>query len=354
MADRSLEATVPPSLEKRFPIVAGIGAASIGVVVLIGWYMDWTIAKRIHVLWPSMKPNTAVGLIFAGAALALGGPPRATRGRRRSGMVLAAALCLIGGSTLASYVTDSIPSLDQAFFTERAKDNDSPAPGRMAVMTAFNFTLLGLALLALDRETANGHRPSQLMALAGISTCLVALFGYVYVTPQSHRLAPFSSVALHTAIALTLLWTGILAARAYSGFVATIAADTRGGALARHLFPLVLCAPVVLGWMRVMGERAGLFGWEYGVALVATATTLVYGALTWEGARWLNLVDRDRRAAQDAQALADERYRRFFEQNVAGACIVRPDGLILDCNAAFARIFGFESREEALATGAEA
>lgn len=44
----------------------------------------------------------------------------------------------------------------------------------------------------------------------------------------------------------------------------------------------------------------------------------------------------------------EEHYRRFFEENLSGHFISTPDGTLLACNPAFARIFGFSSVEEAL------
>ena len=46
---------------------------------------------------------------------------------------------------------------------------------------------------------------------------------------------------------------------------------------------------------------------------------------------------------------SEERYRKLFERNVAGVVRASPDGTILDCNNAFARLFGYASREECLA-----
>jgi PAS domain S-box-containing protein len=43
----------------------------------------------------------------------------------------------------------------------------------------------------------------------------------------------------------------------------------------------------------------------------------------------------------------EERYRRFFDEDLAGAFITTLEGQILECNPAFARIFGFASRDEA-------
>ena len=47
---------------------------------------------------------------------------------------------------------------------------------------------------------------------------------------------------------------------------------------------------------------------------------------------------------------SEARYRQFFEGDFSGAYISRPDGTLVDCNPAFARIFGFSSPEEALKT----
>jgi len=47
---------------------------------------------------------------------------------------------------------------------------------------------------------------------------------------------------------------------------------------------------------------------------------------------------------------SEERYRYFFEQNLAGDYVCSTDGTILACNHSFAFSFGFRSLEEALST----
>ena len=57
-----------------------------------------------------------------------------------------------------------------------------------------------------------------------------------------------------------------------------------------------------------------------------------------------------RMSAQSTKLRAsDERYRRFFERSLTGIYKTTLDGRLLDCNAAFARILGYASREECLA-----
>ncbi len=42
-------------------------------------------------------------------------------------------------------------------------------------------------------------------------------------------------------------------------------------------------------------------------------------------------------------ALPDERYRRFFEEDLTANVVTRPDGSVVHCNPAFVTIFGFKS-----------
>ena len=46
---------------------------------------------------------------------------------------------------------------------------------------------------------------------------------------------------------------------------------------------------------------------------------------------------------------SEQRYRRMFERNPAGMCLSLADGRVVDCNAAFARILGYERPADALA-----
>jgi len=76
-------------------------------------------------------------------------------------------------------------------------------------------------------------------------------------------------------------------------------------------------------------------------------TGLLFGitwSLTVTKARALTL------AGQMAKSLRDseQRYGRLFEQSLAGIYRTTPNGQILECNEAFARLYGYESRQDLL------
>jgi PAS domain S-box-containing protein len=57
----------------------------------------------------------------------------------------------------------------------------------------------------------------------------------------------------------------------------------------------------------------------------------------------------DRRQAEEALRASEARYRLLFDRNLSGVFRSTPAGRILDCNDAFARIFGHASAAEAMA-----
>jgi len=56
----------------------------------------------------------------------------------------------------------------------------------------------------------------------------------------------------------------------------------------------------------------------------------------------------ERKEAEEILRASERRYRDLFERNLAGVFRTSPEGRILNCNDAFARIFGYANREELL------
>ncbi|MDD5543721.1 MAG: PAS domain S-box protein [Acidobacteriia bacterium] len=61
----------------------------------------------------------------------------------------------------------------------------------------------------------------------------------------------------------------------------------------------------------------------------------------------------ERKRAQEALEVSEERYRKFFEEDISGDYISTPDGRLLACNPTFLKIFGFSSLQEALSTNVQ-
>jgi PAS domain S-box-containing protein len=84
------------------------------------------------------------------------------------------------------------------------------------------------------------------------------------------------------------------------------------------------------------------------LGIVGAMGAVVMGTLIWIGLlrRTVHRQTGTIRARLEREAQLESEYRRLFERNLAGVFRWRPDGTILDSNAAFARMLGFASREE--------
>jgi PAS domain S-box-containing protein len=98
--------------------------------------------------------------------------------------------------------------------------------------------------------------------------------------------------------------------------------DSAGGATARRLLPAAILAPALLGWLRLVGQQAGLYPLETGVALFSLLTILVMVGVVWANARLLDAADRERRRMEAAlqvtrDALEDRVEERTRELELA-------------------------------------
>ncbi|MEK7380382.1 MAG: histidine kinase dimerization/phospho-acceptor domain-containing protein, partial [Gemmatimonadota bacterium] len=190
--------------------------------------------------------------------------------------------------------------IDRFLFAPELGGAGSLAPNRMAPNTALNFVFVGLALVTLNGEVRGGHRPSKYLVLLPLLLSLLALTGYAYGVRSFYGLSSYIPMALNTALTFLLISTGILLARPDRGLTRVFTSDDLGGSLARRLLPFAVGALLVLGWLRLQGERLGLYDAELGVSLTVFVSSMLMGAIIWTSAHSLSRADADRRRAADA------------------------------------------------------
>ena len=120
------------------------------------------------------------------------------------------------------------------------------------------FPLAAIALLALSRR----NRRLLLTQILAIVICLIVslpTIGYLYGIEKLYGLAHYTSIAPITALTFVTFGIGLIFSRPNAGLVAQLTADDAGGAIIRRLFLPILFVPLILGFLRVEGERHGFF-----------------------------------------------------------------------------------------------
>ena len=288
----------------RIAGLAGVFTVAAGLLVLIGWVTGNDFLLRINQRWTPMVPATAATFCLAGAALLAitramkcGRADEDARARfwRRAAMVFGILVAGIGARRLTYYLYEWPTDADMLGFASRG------GPGQMAVLSAVAFTIAGLALAFSARRRFCAQ--AQWLAAAVVLVGWLCMARYLYGGDVTGVLF---LMAVHTALLFGVLGLGIFFARPDGGFMVLWDSHTAGSLLVRRLFPTALVMPVIVGWLRLVGERAGWYGLEAGLTIFAMSNVAIFVALAWHTALRLHHEDAGRREAEKRLRLEKE------------------------------------------------
>ena len=261
----------------------GYVTIAVGGAVLVGWFCDIFALKSVLPGFVTMKPNAAAAFMLAGLALALLGRDPPSAPARWMSQACAATVALLGLFTLCQYLFGFNFGIDQLLFHEPTGSVGTLSPGRMAPMTAINLLLLGYTLLLAGyrRAIPIAQRLALFTGLMG----LVPLLGYLYGATALLGIGHYTQMAIPTAVLFIVLSLGVLLLRPADGIMRLMTGDTRGGWLLRRLTPFVVGIPMLLGWLRMWGERRGYFESALGTALMMMLLMLLSFIIIWWAAQ---------------------------------------------------------------------
>jgi two-component system, sensor histidine kinase and response regulator len=327
---------VPNSIDLRwlrfYALAAGVAAIAIGLSVILGWMLDLSVLKSVLSGKAAMKPNTAICFALSGAALVLmtiatGRKRLMNTVRKRAGLISSCLVAMIGIVTLGEYFFRFDFGIDALMFPKALlAEGERSFGGRMAESSALGFALFGSGLILRDSRARIGRLFAEVFSLSTLLVGLVALIGYVYSVEALYRFYAYRSMAMHTALLFFLLGLGLLCARAGHGLMAVITSNHSGGLMSRRFLPFAVVVPFALGWLRLEGEHAGLYGAEIGVAMFASSCVTIFSVLIWLTARSLNRIDARQRSAGEDLRDSEARFRQLADAMPQIVWTSRPDG----------------------------
>ena len=251
------------------PRVASVLCFGIALSSFSAWLADY----RPVALW--MNPLTSIGIMLAAASLWLSScsPPGSRAlwlGRYFSYLVILLAL-----SKLAHLQFNFSPAPDRLLFSSR-----SYLPS-MDGITALAFLITGIGYASLDLFYKKISL-AQALCIPGIFPSLLIVTSYCYGVTWFYGQQPGAQVAPYVSICFILICLGAFFARPHTYLCQIFAADDIRGILVRRLIPLVFLLSLVVGWLRLQGEQAGILTPQGATAIFSVMLAALFCvALAW-------------------------------------------------------------------------
>ncbi len=288
---------------------------AVGAFVLCGWVLHIRILMTLLPGLVAMKANTAVLFVACGSSVwLLHSASEETRSTRLA-RILSAAVVAVAALSLTEDLFSVDLGIDQFLLPDNWQAVPTPHPGRMSPLAATNFICIGGALLCLKSRVRRIAVLVQWFVAPALFVIGLVVVGYAYGVEAPDQIKHYNAMAVHTVLSLFLLCLAIIAADSENGFTSIATSDTAGGLIARWLLPSIPFVLLALDWLRLLGERQGLYGFAFGVSLnVASSISLCVLAVAVTAAS-LHRTDLERqRAKVEIISLNADLERRILER----------------------------------------
>ena len=261
---------------------------AVGVVILgAAIAVDWLATGDAVRFWPgrpTMTPNTAIAVVLLGVGYLFHSMPSRTPilivVRTLSGLVVAFATLAV-----AEYLMSIEFDIHKIANAVWAPESDNLV--RTSPRTAIELILLAVSLAALTVSSPKAAKWSEATALLAFVTPLLALIGHIYSIEPLYGISPQIGMSISTLVASFALVACSLCASSNSTVMDLLLSPRPGGKVLRTLLPATFGAPLLLGWLQLLGGARGLFATDAGVSMFVLANIVLFTILIWVTARRL-------------------------------------------------------------------
>lgn len=332
--------------EIKIPVwISIITVFALSFLDLAGWIFNITLFKSIIPQWIPMKIITAVCFIFAATSLLIIQSNFPVILRKILPRVFAVLICLASLISLYLYFYSIVNGHETSSAGTTYLGFFLLPPGRMALLTALNFFLIGCILFLLPANKAGTSNIAHIIIIPVVIESYYVIISYILGVYSATEILEIP-VALNTGIAFFGICVAVLLIRPETWLLRVFLSADTGGIFAKKLLPGLMILPLIIGWLRIRGERIDLFKSEEGVVLVAITYTVCFLILVLLTARSVNKTDQKRRVMEEALRESEERFRTIAESLPVLISIYSiKDSTFSFVNESFEKIFGFKKGE---------
>jgi len=215
----------------------------------------------------------------------------------------------------------------------------------MPFLTSCNFLFIGCVLLLLS---VNKEESSNIAHILVVPVFLISYFIIVryilvdYAGTELKRIptSPDSGIAFCGLIVVILLM------KPGTWFFKRAISPDITGIISRKLLPPLIILPIIIGWLRILGEQMSLFRSEEGVVIVATAYTTCFLVLIWLTARFIEKIDSKRRFVENELRESEEKLRSVLNATQESIYMFDRNGAITMSNSTGMKRLNLNSDEK--------
>jgi PAS domain S-box-containing protein len=323
---------------------------SFGLAIILGWIFDVNFLHRTVVEEAPLAPSSALCLIFLSLSLWF----CESDGNRtvfKKTICRLSAICALTTSALigAHYFAGLPLDLDRFLLSERIQPLTSEIikADHMAPNSACAFMLLSLSLILMTIKHRKAKELAEGLSLIVLFIGSLAATGYLYQDPTLYEFGPYTPMAFPAALMFVFLPLAILFINPETGFMSALCTDSVGGEMVRQLLPTAVSMPLILGWLRVVGQHAGLYDTAAGTSYIIFLLTLLFVGLIFRGANYLTQLDEARKSAERSWQEIQQRSRLILDRAPDAFVAMNGKGEIIDWNRQAEHMFGWQKGEVA-------
>jgi len=283
----------------------GAYAAAGGLLTLAGWALGLRRLTDWDQNGISQMPNNAVAVTAAGVGLILW-----AFGLRRPSIALGAFAALIGAATLFEHLTNIDLGIDQLLLYRDWGQRGVVAPGRMGLPGSMSLMVIGLSVVFTNVRTLRRLAVAGGLLTAGIA--MLSLIGYFFGADPLYRIPRLTTIASQTSTMLLALGVALVTTVADHRPMTLLTGDSAAALLVRRALPGAILGPVLLGWLGVRGQAAGLFDTAFGTAMLVLLLIAFLATLLWWSAASVWEHEAASRESQKALRAADRMKDEFL------------------------------------------
>ncbi|NNM60257.1 MAG: PAS domain-containing protein, partial [Legionellales bacterium] len=296
-----------------------------GIIVIVGAFGEVLVRFYAFSTPFSVLSNTTIVSILGGVNFIFLGTAclvlcwSDTKKKRLISGLFALLVGLTCFSVLCKYIFQTSFDLEGYLFSVLPRPLISQN-SHISLLSTLNFILVSFGVLLLSAKKITA---AQVVLIVSFFIPFTLLLACLYGTSYQSISGVYEGVPIATAILFPFLSSGLLYLYPRDGIVSLMISRRQGGVIARRLIPLVIIVPIILGFLRLLGQEQGWYDESFGVALSVSLNMGIMLFICWITGTRMDIVDRYRESMKQ-ESVRQSRLMQAIVDN-AGAFVYVKD-----------------------------